>query len=229
MDLGLKGEQVIITGGSAGIGLACAHAFGTAGASLNLVARNPTTLAAAAAELRKTHGVTVTTFAMDMADSPAVTKMIDRCADAAVLVNNAGAAPPGSIETLDEATWRAAWGVKVFGYINATRAMLRHMYARKRGVIVNVIGGGVLQPLRLCLRHVRQCRARRLHQRGRLAFTRPWRARGGGEIRRRRAPSGCSRSRVSVQRNASATRHAGRRCSPICRSAGSASPTRWRH
>jgi 3-oxoacyl-[acyl-carrier protein] reductase len=144
MDLGMKDAQVVITGASAGIGLACAHAFAKAGASLTLVARNPVNLAAAATEVRNQHGVAVDTVSMDMASSHAVTDMIDRCAEASVLVNNAGAAPSGSIETVDEATWRAAWDVKVFGYINATRAMLRHMYARRRGVIVNVIGGGLL-------------------------------------------------------------------------------------
>lgn len=144
MDLGLKNAQVVITGASAGIGLACAHAFAENGANLTLVARHPVNLAAAATDLRSRHGVAVETVPMDMADSHAVTDVMDRCAEASVLVNNAGAAPTGSIETVDEAAWRTAWDVKVFGYINATRAMLRHMYARRRGVIVNVIGGGVL-------------------------------------------------------------------------------------
>ena len=144
MDPGLNGAKVLITGASAGIGLACAHAFAQAGARLTLVARNPDNLNTAAADLRTQYGRAVDTVAMDMANSQSVTELADRCADASVLVNNAGAAPSGSIETVDETAWRAAWDVKVFGYINATRAMLRHMYARRRGVIVNVIGGGVL-------------------------------------------------------------------------------------
>lgn len=144
MDLGLKDAKVVVTGASAGIGLACAHAFAQAGSHLTLVARNPENLATAATALRDAHGAVVETVAMDMANSQAVIEMIDRCADASVLVNNAGAAPAGSIETVDEAAWRAAWDVKVLGYINTTRAMLKHMYARRRGVIVNVIGGGVL-------------------------------------------------------------------------------------
>jgi len=144
MDIGLAGEAVIVTGASAGIGLATAHGFAAEGCALHLVARNAERLAAAADGIRAQHGVTVATHPTDMADGAAVVRMIDGCADAAVLVNNAGAAPSGSIETIDEAAWRAAWDVKVFGTINATRAMLRHMYARKRGVVVNVMGGGVL-------------------------------------------------------------------------------------
>lgn len=144
MDLGLRQEQVLITGASAGIGLACAHAFAQAGSRLILVARQAQKLNAAADQLQAQYGVDVQTRSLDMADSHAVVTLMDECPETSVLVNNAGAAPSGSIETVDEATWRAAWDVKVFGYINATRAMLRHMVARRRGVIVNVIGGGLL-------------------------------------------------------------------------------------
>ena len=41
---------------------------------------------------------------------------------------------------MDEAPWRAAWDLKVFGYINMTRAMMAGMVARGEGVIVNVVG-----------------------------------------------------------------------------------------
>lgn len=143
MDLDLSGRTAVITGGSAGIGLAVAKAFAAEGCNLHLIARNAARLESAAQELRAT-GVSVHVHPLDIADSAALVAAIDRCSEADVLVNNAGAAPPGSIETVDEAQWRAAWDVKVFGTINATRAMLRHMYPRRRGVVINVIGGGVL-------------------------------------------------------------------------------------
>jgi NAD(P)-dependent dehydrogenase (short-subunit alcohol dehydrogenase family) len=41
---------------------------------------------------------------------------------------------------IDEARWRAAWNLKVFGYINMCRAYYAHMKKRQAGVIVNVIG-----------------------------------------------------------------------------------------
>src|SRR5207245_11430991 len=41
---------------------------------------------------------------------------------------------------MTEPKWREAWELKVFGYINATRAMLEKMYARKKGTVVNIIG-----------------------------------------------------------------------------------------
>lgn len=56
-----------------------------------------------------------------------------------ILVNNAGAIPPGTLLDVDEATWRAAWDLKVFGLINLTRALYRGIAARG-GVVVNIIG-----------------------------------------------------------------------------------------
>ena len=60
--------------------------------------------------------------------------------DIDILVNNAGDIPGGSIDKIDEATWRHAWELKVFGYINLTRAIYAQMKARGHGVIVNDIG-----------------------------------------------------------------------------------------
>jgi NAD(P)-dependent dehydrogenase (short-subunit alcohol dehydrogenase family) len=61
-------------------------------------------------------------------------------------VNNAGAIPQGTIE-LDEETWREAWDLKVFGFIGLTREFYRQMSARKRGVIVNVLGNAGERPM----------------------------------------------------------------------------------
>jgi NAD(P)-dependent dehydrogenase (short-subunit alcohol dehydrogenase family) len=57
-----------------------------------------------------------------------------------ILVNNAGDIPGGSVLDIDEAQWRHAWDLKVFGYVNMTREVLGGMKARGRGVIANVIG-----------------------------------------------------------------------------------------
>ena len=67
---------------------------------------------------------------------PPIFPKATRCA----LVNNAGAIPRGDSLTMSEPKWREAWELKVFGYVNATRAMLEKMYARKKGAVVNIIG-----------------------------------------------------------------------------------------
>ena len=57
-----------------------------------------------------------------------------------ILVNNAGGIPMGSLESMNDQQWRAAWDGKVFGYINLTRAYLPLMKKNGKGVVVNVIG-----------------------------------------------------------------------------------------
>jgi len=136
MDLGLKGKSVLVTGGSKGIGFACAKALAAEGCRLHLAARNQERLGQAA----RTLGGDVKTHALDLRDGGALRQLARDCADVDILVNNAGDIPGGTIETLDEAKWRHAWELKVYGFINLTRELYARMKARRSGVIVNVIG-----------------------------------------------------------------------------------------
>jgi NAD(P)-dependent dehydrogenase (short-subunit alcohol dehydrogenase family) len=136
MDLRLKGKSVLVTGGSKGIGFACAKAFAAEGCRLHLASRNAERLGQAAREL----GGDVKTHSVDLRDGAALRKLAKDCGDVDILVNNAGDIPGGTIETVDEAKWRHAWELKVFGFINLTRELYPRMKARKSGVIVNVIG-----------------------------------------------------------------------------------------
>ena len=130
----------MITGGSKGIGLACAKAFAVEGCQLHLAARGVAQLEAAKSEIFGVARVDVTLHPADLSHGDAVKALAAACGPIDVLVNNAGAIPGGSIETIDEARWRKAWDLKVFGYINMTREVLPAMFARKSGVVVNVIG-----------------------------------------------------------------------------------------
>ena len=76
------------------------------------------------------HQVKVTVHALDLSESSNVAALVEDVADLDILVNNAGAIPGGPIEVVDEATWRKAWDLKVFGYINMTRAFLERMQTR---------------------------------------------------------------------------------------------------
>lgn len=146
MDLGLKGKSVLITGASKGIGLACARAFAAEGANLHIASRDAARLAEAKAEILKIAKVEVTIHPCDLAKPGSAKALAAACGVPDVLVNNAGAIPGGSIETIDEARWRESWELKVFGYINLTREILTPMMQRKSGVIVNVIGMAGVRP-----------------------------------------------------------------------------------
>ena len=142
MELGLSEKTVLITGSSKGIGLACAHAFAAEGCNLHLVARSAHALATAQGDLIARHGISVDVHALDLSVSANVDELAQRAGHVDILVNNAGAIPAGPIESVSEEAWRTGWDLKVFGYINMTRAFLRIMKARGYGVIVNDIGTG---------------------------------------------------------------------------------------
>ncbi|MFL5003573.1 MAG: SDR family NAD(P)-dependent oxidoreductase, partial [Xanthobacteraceae bacterium] len=142
MDLKLAGRTALITGGSKGIGLATAKWFAAEGVNLALVARSADALQKAAADIRKASAVDVEIMPADLSDAAAREQVAQRFPDVDILVNNAGAVPSGSIEAVDDATWRAAWELKMFGYINMTRIYFARMKARQRGVIINIIGVG---------------------------------------------------------------------------------------
>ncbi|HEV7260444.1 MAG TPA: SDR family oxidoreductase [Bosea sp. (in: a-proteobacteria)] len=142
MDLKLKGKTVLITGASQGIGEGLARAFAEEGCNLHIVARSGDRLNALKSELEAEHGVAVTAHALDLTEPRAIEQLVTAAGDVDILVNNAGVVPSGSLWDVDEAKWRAGWELKVFGYINLTRAIYPRMKANGGGVIINNIGNG---------------------------------------------------------------------------------------
>jgi NAD(P)-dependent dehydrogenase (short-subunit alcohol dehydrogenase family) len=139
-----------VTGASKGIGLGVARALAAEGVDLVLAARIRDRLSAEAASITDEFGVSATAVSCDLSDS-ADQAMLAEVATATpldIVVNNAGAIPGGSIADVDEATWRAAWDLKVFGYINLTRLLLPHLEAAGSGVIMNIIGAAADRPNR---------------------------------------------------------------------------------
>ena len=140
MDLKLTGKTALITGASKGIGRATAEILASEGCNLILVARTAGDLDAAKNAIIRKANVRVDTVAADLSDSANVTKLANDFPGIDILVNNAGAIPGGTLLDVDEAKWRTAWDLKVFGYVNMCRAFYALMKARKAGVIVNVVG-----------------------------------------------------------------------------------------
>ena len=126
MDLELRGKRALVTGGSKGIGKACAEALAAEGCEVLIAARHP-----APAPNAK---------AIDLSQPGAAEALAAWAGELDVLVNNAGAIPGGDLLKVDEQTWRRAWDLKVFGYINLSRQVYAAMKRRGRGVILNIIG-----------------------------------------------------------------------------------------
>src|SRR5215212_11096204 len=119
MDLNLQGKRVLVTGGSKGIGRACAEAFAAEGARVRIASRNPPPGPDAKA--------------VDLSQRGAAEALMQWAGELDILVNNAGAIPGGDLLKVDEETWRRAWELKVFGYINLTRAVYAQMKSKKSG------------------------------------------------------------------------------------------------
>lgn len=140
MDLELAGKTALVTGGSKGIGRAVALALAAEGVHLHLAARGAEALEKTRADIMGAHQVSVTVHACDLSESAAQAALAEAAGEIDILVNNAGAIPGGPLAAIDEARWREAWDLKLFGYINLCRAVHGRMSARGAGVIVNIIG-----------------------------------------------------------------------------------------
>jgi NAD(P)-dependent dehydrogenase (short-subunit alcohol dehydrogenase family) len=146
MELELAGNTVLITGASKGIGRACALRFAEEGCHLRLVARTAADLERVQADIASRFNVEVAIYPLDLSVRGAVDTLMAENADIDILVNNAGAIPSGFINDIDADEWRAAWDLKVFGYIDMCRAAYANMKDRGGGVIVNIIGAGGEKP-----------------------------------------------------------------------------------
>jgi NAD(P)-dependent dehydrogenase (short-subunit alcohol dehydrogenase family) len=139
MDLGLKDKKVLITGGSKGIGLACARGFIAEGARVALVSRSEE-------NLKKANIKGAFTVAADLTDAAAAAAMVERVekefGPLDVLVNSAGAAKRTDADDLTPAAWRAGMDAKYFSYINVLDPVIKRMGKRGHGAVINIIGNG---------------------------------------------------------------------------------------
>ncbi|MBP7686909.1 MAG: SDR family NAD(P)-dependent oxidoreductase [Thermoflexales bacterium] len=150
----LRGNVVIITGASAGIGRATARAFAAQGASVVLVARRADVLAEVAAELTHDFAVHPETLLCIPADVTSAADLPRIIADTLhhfgridVLVNNAGLSLGGPLESQAESALRRLIDVNIYGPLRLTQLALPIMLKQRSGHIVNVSSMmGVLEP-----------------------------------------------------------------------------------
>ena len=145
MNLGLEKKVVIVTGGSKGLGLACARAFLAEGGRVAIVSRNSANLDAALRNMGAPAGNLIA-IPCDLTGKSAAKAMVaeveQKLGPVEVLVNSAGAARRYLPEELSAEAWHSAMDAKYFTYIHAMDAVLSGMARRGKGVVVNIVGMG---------------------------------------------------------------------------------------
>ncbi len=137
-------SNILVTGGSGGIGAAVCEAFAAQGHNVVIHYRNAQAKAEALAQrLNCAYGVTVQALFADVADEASVCAMFDQIDSAFgkidVLVNNAGVAQQKLFTDITAADWRAMLGTNLDGvFYCSQQALKRYMLPAHNGVILNI-------------------------------------------------------------------------------------------
>jgi NAD(P)-dependent dehydrogenase (short-subunit alcohol dehydrogenase family) len=137
-----RGQVALVTGGARGIGRATARLLAQRGAVVCVNYAVHADAAKGLAEEINVGGGRAISVKADVADSSAVTAMVDHTerelGPVTILVNNAGLSWRSTLDNYDPEQFSRMRRVNVEGLINATRAAIGGMRARRYGRIVNV-------------------------------------------------------------------------------------------
>src|SRR6267143_1249688 len=146
MDLGLKGKRALVTGSTAGIGLATARALASEGAHVTLNGRTQARVAAAVETLKHAlPGATIGGIAADLGNAEGCRKLIGQLPDVDVLVNNLGIFEPKPFEQIADEDWLRFFDTNVLSGIRLARHYVGGMRSRDWGRIVFVSSESGLQ------------------------------------------------------------------------------------
>ena len=149
MNLHIEGRVALVTGGTQGIGKACAIKLAAEGAQVVIAARGKDLLDLVATEIRSTGG-TVTAIQADVSKEADCERLISETIATYgridILVNNAGTSATGEFESITDEGWQADFDLKLFAAIRLSRLAIPHMKQHHWGRIINVTNLGAKQP-----------------------------------------------------------------------------------
>ncbi|MET9246896.1 SDR family oxidoreductase [Nonomuraea sp. NPDC003709] len=141
MDLGISGKVALVTGGSAGIGLAAAKSLAREGCDVCVAARNPERLAEAVVQLQE-YGKVVHAVLADVEDPAAARRVVEETRDVLgpidILVASSGGPPSGRFDETSLADWDVAVQRNLLGTVRLLYAVLPEMRSRGWGRIVTI-------------------------------------------------------------------------------------------
>lgn len=137
-----KDKTVLITGGTRGIGRACAALFAREGANVAMCGRSAASAEQAAAEISAETGGTVAGYEADIGNGDAVDAMVkevsERFGPVYILVNNAGITRDNLLMRMKPADWSTVIETNLTGAFNCCRAVARDMVKQRQGRIINI-------------------------------------------------------------------------------------------
>jgi NAD(P)-dependent dehydrogenase (short-subunit alcohol dehydrogenase family) len=137
MNLGLQGKQAVVTGSTAGIGLAIASALAEEGARVIINGRTEARVAAALDLIRqRAKSADVRGIAADLGNSEGVARFIEQVSEADILVNNLGIFEPKPFLEIPDADWIRFFAVNVLSGIRLTRHFLPGMLRKNWGRVI---------------------------------------------------------------------------------------------
>ncbi len=137
MRIDLSGRHAVVSGSTAGIGLAIARGLAAAGAAVTVNGRSEARVReAVAAVLAGTPAATVTGVAADLATAEGAASLVAQAAHADILVNNMGIFEPKPFAEIPDADWMRFFETNVMSGVRLSRAYLPGMVAAGWGRIV---------------------------------------------------------------------------------------------
>jgi NAD(P)-dependent dehydrogenase (short-subunit alcohol dehydrogenase family) len=139
MDLQLVGKRALVTGSTAGIGLAAATGLYREGASVVVNGRTPERVEQAVQKIKESGGEgDVSGIAADLSTAEGVAELARQLPEVDILVNNLGIFEPKPFEEISDADWMRFFEVNVMSGVRLTRHYLPGMKSRNWGRIVFV-------------------------------------------------------------------------------------------
>jgi 3-oxoacyl-[acyl-carrier protein] reductase len=144
MDLGLRERVCVVTGSTAGIGLATARILVAEGAHVVVTGRDSARVDRAREDAGAALGIVA-----DLAEPAAAEEVVGAANELGpvdCLVNNVGIAYQASFDELTDGQWDEMWQLNVMSFVRSIRAVLPSMRERGSGVIVNVSSTAAKRP-----------------------------------------------------------------------------------
>jgi NAD(P)-dependent dehydrogenase (short-subunit alcohol dehydrogenase family) len=137
MDLQLKDKRAVVTGSTAGIGFAIAHALALEGASVVVNGRTRERVTSAVNEIRR-HApqANIRGIAADLSTPAGIATLLTDTPEAEILVNNLGIFEAKNFTTITDADWQRIWDTNVMSGVRLSRHYLPKMLAANWGRIL---------------------------------------------------------------------------------------------